>query len=221
MNIDKNWWESQPKWQHNIIQANGSAKRDRFTAWLFFLLLLAVSSYILYDSYEELLAHFYAGEYREMKELVVLFFPAVFFIVQLKKSLKRKQFGSTPLVMNPFPAIIGDTFSAYVEINKQVESLQFSAELLLVQNIDREHYDSRRSRLGNTNMVWKMPVELQNERAMLGTRLLLRAQLPADKPPSESPQVDNFHSWKVYIYSQDKSFKRTWDIPIIGANDYL
>ncbi|MGH1439429.1 MAG: hypothetical protein ACRBBR_04895 [Cellvibrionaceae bacterium] len=218
MNIDKNWWEGQSQWKTNIIQANGTGRRSRYSRWVFFLVLLGVVGFVLYDSREDLLAHYYAGEYTEMHELIIILFPLLFLITQVKKIYKRSKYGDTPLVMNPFPSIIGETFSGYVEINKKVDGLQFSAELLLMQHIEVEEDDYSESQ---TDIVWRMPVELQQERAMLGARLLVKAQLPAKKPPSQSPHTDDYYSWCLYVYSKDKSFKRRWSIPIIAKNEYV
>jgi len=218
MNIDKNWWESQPQWKNNIIQANGTGRRSRRSRWLFFLVLLGVVGFVIYDSREDLLVHYHAGEYTEMHELFILLFPILFLFTQVRKIYKRSKFGDTPLVMNPFPAILGENFSGYIEIHKKVDGLKFSAELLLMQTTEVEEDDYSEI---DVDVVWRMPVDLQQERAMLGARLLLKAEVPITKPPSQAPNTDEYYSWSLYVYSQDKSFKRRWSVPIIATNDYV
>ncbi len=216
MNIDKNWWELNPKWRHNIIPANGS-RRSSGKRWLFLLLLLAVVGFILYESHRELLAHFQAGEYLKMTELVVIIFPVLFVAQQIKKSRQRARFGDVSFVMDPFPAIMGKKFGGYLEINKGAEDLQFMAELLLMEQSESNEGDNRNTR---RDMIWKRSLNVHTERAMLGVRLLIDSQLPDDKPPSQ-PQKSQYKFWRLYVYSSNKAFKQTWDVPIIAASDYV
>ncbi len=216
MNIDKNWWELNPKWQHNIIPANGS-RCSSGKRWLFLLLLLAVVGFVLYDNHSKLLSHFHAGEYLQMTELVVIIFPLLFVAQQIKKSRQYSRFGEVSFVMDPFPAIIGEKFGGYLEINKGAEGLEFMAELLLMEQSELNEGDNRNTQ---TDMIWKRELSVHTERAMLGVRLLIDSQLPDDKPPSQ-PQRSHYKFWRLYVYSSNKKFKQTWDVPIIAASDYV
>lgn len=220
MNIDKNWWERQLQWQTSVIQAYGTGKKSRLSRWLFFLVLLTTVGFVIYQSHEELLAHYYAGEYEEMHELLIVLFPVIFLVTQIKKTLKRSKFGDTPFLMNPFPAILGEKFAGTVEINKKIDGLTFKAELLLLRYVEEGLVEEDGVHTAK-ELAWRMPLELQQERSMLGGRLLIRGVVPSDKPPSQAPSGGPYHAWELYVYSQDKSFKRRWPVPIIAANDYL
>jgi hypothetical protein len=217
MNSGKYWWESVPIWQNNHIPHNGSRKRHR-NNWLFFLVLIAVTGFIVYDNKEELLQHYQAGEYSEMKELIVLLFPLIFLFQMIKKNIGGKKFGDTPLIMNPFPAVLGEKFAGTVEIQKNAEDLDFSGELLLKKTELHEPIDEE-GRTPETRLIWRLPVMVQKERAMLGVRLLVDAKLPGDKQGSQMPYSDNYYSWQLLIRSTQKGFTRTWDVPILNKND--
>lgn len=209
---------SRSQWESNIIQANGSSKRSRGHQWFALALLIGFAAFVLYDSRDQLLEHYVAGEYTDMSELMVLIIPTLFLFILIKKSYKRSQFGETPLVMNPMPAVLGDAFSGHVEIQKGVEGLQFKAELLLMHR--QEVYDkgSPRSRV---DVVWKKPLSLHQERAMIGTRLLLKAELPVDQPPSQPSHSDDSYAWQLAITSHDKSFRRKWNIPVVAETAHV
>jgi hypothetical protein len=197
--------------QGNVIYSN-FRKKLKSRDWLVFLIIIGFCGYIIYQSREELLGHYYAGNYFEMKELIVLLFPLFFFGTKIKKAWGRVKYGETPLVMNPFPAVIGEKFSGYVEISKGVEGLQFSAELRLIETAEvyMDDYTETQS-----NIVFRLPVSVISERAVIGTRLLLEADIPKGKPESESAHKDKYHSWRLAVYSNDKAFRRTWNVPVV------
>jgi hypothetical protein len=219
MSEGKYWWESIPNWQNNFIPHNGSNKRHR-NNWLVFVILIGFIGFILYDNKDELLAHYQAGEYSEMNELIVLIIPLFFLFHTLKRNFKGRKFGETPLMMNTFPAFLGEKFSGTVEIQKGAEDLNFSGELILNKTELTEPVDEE-GRMPEKYAIWRMPVQVTKERAMLGVRLLVDARLPVDKPASERPYSDNFYSWQLLIRSTEKGFKRTWDIPIINRDEMV
>jgi len=216
MNTGNSWNDSSQGSSH-IIQALGTGRRNSRKKWVPLIFLLLFSAYVIYGSRDELLAHYYAGEYTEMKELIVFFFPLLFLLLQFKKIYKRAKFGDTPLVMNPFPAVIGQTLSGHVEINKNSEGLQFSSELVLMKQIEVYETEAAETRV---EMIWKMPVNVVQERAMIGVRLLLKADIPLNKPPSQSPYSDNYYFWQLAVFSHDKSFRRKWNVPVAVADEY-
>jgi hypothetical protein len=217
MNIEKKWWEANPHWQNNTIASSGDGKKTS-KRWLFLFLLMAIAAFVIYEHHVDLLAHYAAGEYTKMTELIVLLFPLLFFLQQIKKVHNQRRFGETPLVMNPFPAIMGEKFAGYVEIRQSAEQLQFFAELLLMKQVEINQGDNNNTQV---DLIWKMPVNVHVESAILGVRLLLEASLPDKKPPSQSPHYGEYYFWQLYIYSKDKSFKRRWQIPVIGKDDYV
>lgn len=216
MNTD-NSWNNLSQGSSNIIQALGTGRRSSQKRWLALLLLVLFSAYVIYDSRDELLVHYYAGKYTEMKELIVLLFPLLFLFLQFKKTYKRAKFGDTPLVMNPFPTVLGQVFSGYIEINKNVEDLQFSSELLLMKQTEIYETETAETKV---EMIWSMPVSVMQERAMLGVRLLLKADMPLNKPPSQSPYNDNHYFWQLSVFSHNKSFRRKWNISVVAADEY-
>ncbi|MGH1486040.1 MAG: hypothetical protein ACRBCI_07445 [Cellvibrionaceae bacterium] len=200
--------------QSNIIPSN-YRKKSKNKDWIFFLVIIGFCGFILNDNREELLAHFHAGEYFEMKELIILLFPVLFFGKKIKRSWGRNKYGETPLVMNPFPAAIGEKFAGYVEINKGVDGLQFSAELRLIENAEvyMDDYTEFQS-----NIVTRFPVSVISERAVIGTRLLLETPMPDNQPESQPSHRNRYYTWRLAIYSSDKAFRRTWAIPVVAPS---
>lgn len=213
MNSDRDWWQRQRNWANNLIPSNYSS-RARRSGWVFFIFLLLFTGFILYEEHLDLLDSYNQKDYSGLMPLVVILFPILFLVQQIKRGLGRSRFGETPFFMNPFPGVLGEKFSGSIEIKETIDATQFGCELLLKQNVEAEQGDNKNTQ---DYIVWKMPLEIISERSHLGTRLLISGRLPMDKPASQ-PNGANSYFWRLYLFSQDKKFKRTWDVPIVASS---
>ncbi len=217
---NKAWWEEHQNWQSPEIASNNT-KQHILSAWVVFLGSIALVTYMLLEQQDELTQHYQQAQYSEMLVLLAATIPLFLLIYALKKTRDRALFGDTHFVMDPFPANMGSNFSGYVDITKNARNKKFTAELLLSkhQNNPRVSDEDRKKPKLVSKLLWKMPVTIRQE-AIQGdtptaTRLRLEARLPDDAPSSESPFDQEYHAWELLIFSEDKKFKRTWDVPII------
>lgn len=212
------WWKDNKHWQTSTILSSDTQQRIA-TLWIIFIASLGLSGYMLYDKKNTLIEHYHAADYSNMTSLAVLVIPLFIFFYAAKKTKDRTMFGETPLTMNPFPAYVGNTFSGRVDISKNTKGKKFTAELMLYnhKNNAKMSDEDRKKPDVISKLLWKMPITLRQQQGSKGLQFQLEARLPDEAPSSESPQNKEYHSWELLIFSEDKSFKRTWEIPIINA----
>ncbi|MEO0444202.1 MAG: hypothetical protein AAFZ92_10790 [Pseudomonadota bacterium] len=212
--MNKLWWEKNPNWQTNTIPTSGD-KRSK-NSWLMAAILCGFSVFVIYSNQQGLLNIDNAEQYMDIKQLILVALSLFFLAKAVLDTLKLKRFGKADFIMHPFPTFLGKKFSGSVQLNDKVDANMMQAELLLMQR--------RRIAMGEKNayrqyLAWKMPLQLSVEHLLNGSRILVDGKIPHDKPPSQEA-VGESHYWQLYIYSQDKSYKSRWDVPVLGADDH-
>ena len=212
--MNKRWWEKKPDWQTNAIPTRGG--KGSKNSWKAVAIFCCFTVFVIYNNQQELLDSYHAQEYTNMKELILVAVTLFFFIKAILDTCKAKRYGRADFIMNPFPAFLGKNFSGSVELNHKVDAKVMAAELLLMQ---RRRIAMKEHGAYRQYLEWKMPLQLSVEPSLKGSRILVDGKIPDDKPSSQEV-VGECYYWQLYIYSQDKSYKSRWDVPILGADDY-
>ena len=213
--MNKLWWEQHPHWQTNAIPTRGG--RGSKNSWRMFIILCCFTAFVLYNGKEDLIASYQSRNYTDMKELILVAVTFFFLVKAILDTRKARRYGHADFIMNPFPAFLGKNFSGSVELHDKVDANVMRAELLLMQRrrIAMKDHGAYRQYL-----EWKMPLQLSVEPALKGSRILVDGRIPDDKPPSQETVGENYY-WQLFIYSRDKSYKARWDVPVLGADDYV
>jgi hypothetical protein len=215
MNTHTYWIEQ--NWRSSVIPSNYEDKQNTLIIWLLFYSSLAICTYVFAINKAELLAHYFSRNYYEMTILFGALIPSFLLIFAVIKMRGNVDFGDTPLQMNPFPAIVGDVFLGKIDITKNAEDHQFFAELILHTYIKNERAiaNGKSEEEATTKTIWKMPVTANKKQSKENIRLSLEARLPDNAPPSSPSIDDEYHEWQLHVFSADRRFTRTWDIPIV------
>jgi hypothetical protein len=216
MNTHTYWIEQ--NWCSSVIPSNLEDKQSTFMIWLLFYSSLGACVYLFFINKANLLAYYSSQNYREMTILLAALIPSFTLVFAIKKMRENIDFGDTPLQMNPFPAIVGDVFLGNIEITKNAKDHPFFAELILHTYLKNQRAidNGKSEEEATTKTIWKMPVTANKKQLRESTRLSLEARLPDNAPPSSPSIDDEYHEWQLHIFSADRRFTRTWDIPIVS-----
>lgn len=214
--MDTSWWKQ--NWHSPTITSNNTQQKNLIT-WLLFCISLGICGYLLFERKNELIAQYQSHNYKGMLILLTLLIPIVLLSIAIKKARQNLALGDTLLTMEPFPAVVGNAFLARIDNIKKAEKQEFFAELILHTHTKNQRAiaNGKKEADATHTKTWCMPVTVNKQSTPSGTHLSLEARLPDNAPASSPSEYDEYYEWQLLVYSQDKGFKSTWNVPIVGA----
>jgi len=129
--------------------------------------------------------------------------------VNLMRNLFR--FGSTPLIMDPYPGSIGGHLGGRVDVR-----LPYNPKNHIQVNLFcLRHWKPRHNRHMKSETVWQIAGLARTERSSKGTRLVFGFDVPENLHSSEPPSF-NYHEWRVKIRARipGTDLNRGFDVPV-------
>lgn len=215
--MSKHWWKTHKKWQSASIVSN-PAVHSSLVIWIIFLATAGIAAYLFFAQQRGLLIQYHHQSYVNITLLLLVIIPVSVLIYAIKKT--RKGFASDDIyfVMKPFPAVIGNTFAGHITILRPVKTTTMMAELRLKKHNTPAHMaatEQNTNAVVKTTLIWTMPVTVKVGTLPKGAQLLIEARLPDQAPVSESPDNPEYHAWELVVFSDDHSFARTWEVPVV------
>ena len=205
-------WLSRPEWMHNLILSD--SKSDILTSGFFTLLWNSISwplVLLLPKAYEE------EGTWIA---LILVLFPLVgiyLFSRFLKHFFQWKNFGRTPLTLNPFPGAIGGQVCGSIEIGKNLPGGE--AYKVVLSCVKQYYSQSINNRHLSEKLIWK-----KDSLAKLLSRgnhsvLEFCFDVPDDLPESDLNKNETWNLWRLNLSSPDGKLDRNFEIPVFTTGE--
>ncbi len=202
-------WLENPGWQANEIKSG--SKTTMYFTWCFATVWCLVSSPLLFVLREEVV------EKQNYAALIALLFPLVgagLLCWAVRQTLEWKKFGTSPVMLDPFPAAIGGQAGGTVELPVPFDSSNvFNITLSAVHSYES---GSGKSRSRSERFIWQQSVIAYAEQGINGTRLQFRFDVPAGLPPSDATHnSDSYDLWRLSLQADlpGVDINRDYEIP--------
>ncbi|OMH36206.1 hypothetical protein [Motiliproteus sp. MSK22-1] len=204
-------WLAQKEWRDNLIYSDEYDQCARQWVMCFIVTLISVSiSFSIPKAFHSekyfVLAIFFS----------IIIFGFIYIFSSIKKTIKYRKYGKSPLRLDPFPGSIGGDVGGSVDITLPY-SKNHNFEIKL-QSI--YEYTDRRGNENDTvkNTIWSDQGHGSTEPGPAGTRIKFRFKVPSGLPDSESKSGDH-HRWILEIKSihDNMDFIRIYDIPVYAT----
>ena len=207
-------WLQRKEWRDNNISSN--AKLGMYVIWGFTILWNAISLPIFFTDSDLL------NNIQNKPETAFVFlFPAIGFILFFMsiKALKNwRKFGSTPLVLDPFPgSISGQTGGTILTRIHYDPSLNF---IITLSCLSSYISGTGKDRSRREKVKWQSEGVCFTEPHFEGTSVSFRFDVPSGLPESEPKNNSSYHLWRVIITCQlpGTDYERSYEIPVYKGN---
>lgn len=211
--LDKSPWLAEKDWRTPVITS--SAKVGMYVAWGFSIFWCAISSFLPFAIYEEVV------EKDNTPALIGLIFPLIgLFLVYwaIKSTLQWKKIGPAPMTLDPFPGSIGGHVGGTVDINLPYDpNTQF---VLTLTNVYTYVSGSGKNRSRNERPKWQKEIVAHSERGIKGTRITFRFDVPEGLTPSDAdPDTSDYYFWKINVTAEldGADIDRDYRIPVYAT----
>jgi hypothetical protein len=203
-------WLDHKSWAKNSI-ASGS-RRALWVVWgfaLFWNLLTLPLFFQFHEIWEKV--------QREPVTAVAFLFPLIglgLIVAAVVATLRKKRFGQTPLVMNPFPGSLGGQVGGRINTHIPFDSqLKFKVSLSCIHS---RISGSGKNRNRSESVVWQSDGVCHSNRGMHGAALEFRFDVPFHLPASQPGKGGNYHLWRLRVNAvlPGLDFDRSYEIPV-------
>ncbi len=125
-----------------------------------------------------------------------------------------RKFGSTPLVLDPFPGSLGGHVGGWVDTRIAFDAaLRFDVTLACVKS---RISGSGKNRKRSESVKWQTDGVCYTERSGKGTELYFRFDVPESLPASDLKKSGTYHLWRLSIACEldGPDFDRSYEIPV-------
>ena len=137
----------------------------------------------------------------------------------VKKTLEKRKYGRTPVVLNPFPGQVGGRCSGYLDLPLAKDSAgQATVTLTCIHH--RASTDSRGRRHMHEKALWQDKVAVKLHYYGRFSRLEFAFNPPEHMPGSED-ESDDYHSWQLHVQIAVKGvdYDRVFELPMKKIDD--
>lgn len=146
----------------------------------------------------------------------------------VRRTLRWRRFGTTTLVLDPFPGSLGGDVGGTLQIPLgerglplEMGELSFRVVLSCIHTrISRRRTGSGRSKWDT--VVWREEVEPRLSRGFGGLACAFAIPVPEDLPPSQ-PRSPSYHHWAVRVVGAlaGHDFDQTFEVPVLETAEPL
>ena len=203
-------WLQRKAWRDNKISSN--AKLGMYVIWGFTILWNAISLPIFFNDPNLI------NKIQDKPETALVFlFPAVgilLVIVSINAFQNWRKFGSTPLVLDPFPGSISEHVGGTIQTRISHDpKLNFMVSLSCLSSYMS---GSGKDRSRREKVEWQTEGVCFTEPRLDGTKISFRFDTPSDLPESEPKNRSSYHLWRVTITCDlpGTDYERSFEIPV-------
>ena len=203
-------WLQRKEWKKNKVLSN--AKLGMYVGWGFTVLWNAITLPIFFTN-----ANLFNDIQDKPETALVFIFPIVGIILVYTsiKALKNwRKFGSTPLVLDPFPgSISGQTGGRILTRIRYEPSLSFTVTLSCVSSYIS---GTGKDRSRREKVKWQSEGVCFTEPHIEGTSISFRFDTPSGLPESEVKNSHSYHLWRITITCDlpGTDYERSYEIPV-------
>lgn len=208
-------WLANKDWQTNEIKS--SAKLEMYFAWGFAILWNLISSPIPFMIKEEVV------DKQNWPALLGLLFPFVgigLLVWAIRKTLEWRKFGTTLLVLDPFPGSIGGQVGGAIEVRYPYDgTTRFMLTLASIYSYETGSGDDRRQ---SERVLWSDTAVAHTEMGLYGTRIVFCFDVPEGLEPADAADRGrNYHLWRLTMKADlpGTDIKRNFDIPVYATKE--
>jgi hypothetical protein len=203
-------WLQRKQWRENKIASN--AKVGMYVIWGFTILWNAISLPIFFTSPSLI------KDIQEKPETALVFLFPMIGIVLVGVSIRAvnnwRKFGSTPLVLDPFPGSISGQVGGTILTRISYEpNLNFIVTLSCLYSYIS---GSGKNRSRRERVKWQTEGVCFSTPHREGSSISFRFDTPPDLPESETKDSTSYHLWRVAISCDlpGTDFERSYEIPV-------
>ncbi len=189
------------------------ANEQLWQIWVFTVLWNAVIWLIMFKEGDRIIEAFDANPVFYF--FVIFPFVGLMLIYQaIKKTLEKRKYGRTPVVLDPFPGQVGGLCAGYLDLPLAKDSAgQAMVTLTCIHH--RASTDSRGRRHMHEKVLWQDKVTVKLHYYGRFSRLEFAFYPPEDLPGSED-ESDDYHSWQLHVQIAVKGvdYDRVFDLPV-------
>lgn len=208
-------WLANKEWQTNELKS--SAKTELYFAWGFAILWNLISSPILFLIREEVVEK---HNYPALLGLLFTFVGIGLFIWAIRKTLEWRKFGTTLLVLDPFPGSIGGQVGGSIELRYPYDGTsRFMLTLASIHSYETGSGDDRRQ---TENALWSDTAVAHTEMGLYGTRVVFCFDVPEGLTPSDAADRGrDYYMWRLTMKADlpGTDIKRNFDIPVYPTKE--
>jgi hypothetical protein len=209
MSAQQPWLDHKPWAKNSITSGSGRALWVMWGFALFWNLLTLPLLFQFQEIWEKV--------QREPVTAVAFLFPLIglgLVVAAVIATLRKRRFGQTPLVMNPFPGSLGGQVGGRINTHIPFDSqCKFKVSLSCLHS---RISGSGKNRSRSESVVWQSEGVCHSNRGMHGTALQFRFDVPTDLPVSQPGQGGNYHLWRLRVNAElsGLDFDRSYEIPV-------
>ena len=204
-------WLAQRKWHNNLIYSDEYDQCVRQWIMCFIVNLISASTAFSIPKILNSERYFVAAIL-----FSVILFGFSYVCICIKKTLKYRKYGKSPLRLDPFPGSIGGDVGGLVNIKLPYsKNHNFEVKLQSIyEHTERKDGESETVR----DTVWSDQGHFSTELGPDGTRIKFRFKVPLGLPDSE-PKSGDHYLWVLEIKSlyDNTDFIRFYDIPVYAT----
>ena len=212
MSSEQPWLDHKP-WTTNSIAS--SARRAHWVLWGFALFwnLLTLPLFFQFNEIWEKVQ-------REPVTALAFLFALVglaLILAAVHATRKRRHFGLTPLVMDPFPGCLGGQVGGAIDTR-----IPFDPQINFKVSLSCMHSrisGSGKNRRRSESVVWHNQGVCHSAQGITGTALQFRFEVPADVPVSQPGGRGEYHLWRLRVNTSlpGMDFDRSYEIPVFDT----
>ena len=212
---EQNPWLANKDWQTNEIKS--SAKLEMYFAWGFAILWNLISSPIPFMIKEEVI------EKQNWPALLGLLFTVVgigLLVWAIRRTLEWRKFGTTLLVLDPFPGSIGGQVGGSIELRYPYDNdTRFMMTLSSIYSYETGSGDDRRQ---SERVLWSDTAVAHTEMGLYGTRVVFCFDVPEGLEPADAAgRGTHYHMWRLTMKAElpGTDISRNFDIPVYATKE--
>jgi hypothetical protein len=210
-------WQSRKGWESSQIKSN--AGKGVLFFWFFAIVWNAISTPVAFIVPGELHGDNYLA-------LIALLFPLVglyLLFKAIKLTLEYRHFGRVTFSMDPYPGAIGGHVGGHLQIKNLDFQRASEARSLLVKVECVYSYmsGSGKNRSRSETIKWAEQGRPRVDKALEGTSLAFRFDIPEGLPQADVEQGGAYHFWRLSVDADIPGIdlNRSYNIPVFASGE--